>query len=332
MTPEAVPTPQAAGDLSLKTALDCYLSAIQDIAETVKIISPEIGASHYDQLIRLRTRLAFEANAQTLQEIRDAVHHELEGYAAGARRYSQAFAEDVNQTLALISRNEDTLSERNNRYAGRLAQLAEQMDAAARSGDVQRLAEQAGELRDFARSMEQDGKQAFSRLQERMAEFQNKLREAELQASIDPLTGVANRREFDRQLASRIASGRGFCVLLFDLDLFKAVNDQYGHLFGDEVLRQLGSRLNGQVRARDFVCRWGGDEFVVLLEAPLSNAVARAQQISQWLNGPYRVFADRRDVKIDINVSVGVAEYIQGETPEDLFQRVDASLYLQKGS
>jgi diguanylate cyclase (GGDEF)-like protein len=149
-------------------------------------------------------------------------------------------------------------------------------------------------------------------------------------AYIDPLTGVANRREFDRQLAGRMAADRDFCILLFDVDAFKLVNDRFGHLCGDEVLKQLGARLARQVRSHDFVCRWGGDEFVAMLECALPVAVTRAKEIAQCLSGPYHVTVEQRQLSVEIAVSVGMAARVAGETPAQLFQRVDSSLYSKK--
>lgn len=324
------PQPEPQRDGFSDVALDCYLAAIQDIAEAVRSISPEIGAACHEQLIRLRARLPFKSNVQTLEETRSALHHELETFAERARRYNNARAQGVTDTLAMLAHNENSLSARNNRFVEQLTEFADRMEQVARSGDLAGFAERAAELRVFVKSMEQDSREALTRLLEKMAEFQNKVREAESLASLDPLTGVANRREFDRQLAARIAADRDFCMLLFDLDQFKAVNDRFGHLCGDQILKQLGARLSGQVRARDFVCRWGGDEFVAILECGLSNAVARSRQITQLLSGPYRVTVEGRDKRIDIRISCGVAERVAGETPEQLFRRVDDSLYRQK--
>jgi diguanylate cyclase (GGDEF)-like protein len=201
-----------------------------------------------------------------------------------------------------------------------LARFADQIDQIAKSGDNARLQQHAAEFRSFVESVRQNG------------EFQARLREAELLASFDPLTGIGNRREFDRQIATRIKQGKTFCVLLFDIDDFKLVNDQYGHLCGDEVLKQLGARLKGQVRERDFVCRWGGDEFVVLLECGLPDAVARSSQITQWVNGNYSATVQGRKTKAEITVSVGVAEHLKGETSDQLFERVDHSMYREKSS
>ncbi|HYL73195.1 MAG TPA: GGDEF domain-containing protein [Bryobacteraceae bacterium] len=292
--------PQADSN-SFETLLACYISLIRDIAEAVEFIRPEIGADCYRYLRNARTRLTHDSSAEVLVATRDLVHEEL-----------KVFSEKMRQLG-------DTQSVRNNRYAEHLAQVAEHMELTLQSGDHTRLLNQIAELRDFVHSMQEDNRDAMARMQQ-----------AELLANLDPLTSVPNRREFDRQLAARMAAQGDFCVLLFDLDGFKSVNDQYGHRCGDEILKQLGARLSRQVRTRDFVCRWGGDEFVVILDCGLATATSRASRIAQWLSGPYRVTSYSKELRIDVTVSFGAAERIPGETPEQLFDRVDASLYSQK--
>src|SRR5260370_30464925 len=259
--PEALEQPETGRDASFAAALDCYLSSIQDIAEAIESISPEVGPACHEQLMRLRRRLAFESSVKTLEESRTTLHRELQAFSEKARRFSQGVADDVKGNLAILAKNEDTLFARNNRYIEQLSQFAAQMEQLAKSADKARLTAQATEFRSFVQSMQRDSSEAFARLQQKMLEFQNNLREAELQGLMDPLTGVGNRREFDRELALRIDGKRGFCMLLFDLNHFKMVNDRYGHLCGDAVLKQVGARLRRQLRPRDFAWRWGGDEF-----------------------------------------------------------------------
>jgi diguanylate cyclase (GGDEF)-like protein len=171
-----------------------------------------------------------------------------------------------------------------------------------------------------------------SALHAELLDFQSKLREERMLAYLDPLTGVANRREFNRHLASRIADGRPFCVLLFDLNTFSTVNYDHGHLCGDEILRQLGNRLSTHVRPRDFVCRWGGDEFVAILECSLANAQARSEEIAQLLCQPYKVTVEGKEIEVAIGVSVGVVERMTEETAEQVLHRADEAMYRQKAS
>ncbi len=321
---------EAARDASRDTALGCYLASILDIAETVAGLCGEIGASCHDQLIRLRSRVAFHASVQTLEESRDALHSELIDFSDKARQYNNVLAEDVAKALALLAQSESAVAVRNEKYIERLARFVEQMEQVARSGDRALAAGQAVELRGLVESMERDGRDADARLQAKLAEFQDKLREVEFLASIDPLTGIANRREFNRQLEARVAANREFCILLFDLNTFQRVNYDYGHLCGDEILKQLGNRLSNTVRPRDFVCRWGGDEFVVILECPLANAEMRADEMARRLSGPYRVVIEGREIDVNVGLSFGVSQRQAGETAEQVFHRADEGMYAQK--
>jgi diguanylate cyclase (GGDEF)-like protein len=318
--------------LESDAALDCYLASILDIAETVASLCGEIGASCHDQLVRLRSRVAYHANLQTLEESRNALHSELIDFSEKARQYNNVLAEDVAKALALLSQNESAVAVRNEKYIQRLARFVEQMEQVAQSGDRALAAGQAVELRGFVESMEQDGRAANAHLQAKLAEFQDKLREVEFLASIDPLTGIPNRREFNRQLEARVAANREFCVLLFDLNTFQRVNYDHGHLCGDEILKQLGNRLSTHVRPRDFVCRWGGDEFVVIIECQLPIAQSRAEEIATLLSGVYKVALESKEINVNIGVSVGVVERMPSETAEQIFHRADEAMYAHKKS
>src|SRR5579862_9087952 len=212
------------------SAVECYLSSILDIAEAMDAISPEISASYRERLMRLHAGLAANTTAQSLEDTRQALHELLCDFSVKARRNHQALARDLNQTLDMMARSEDSRSVRSVQYVERLVDFADQVENAVRSGDVSRLNRHTEELRGFAESIELDSHDAFTRLREKMNEIQHRLHEAELLATLDPLTGVFNRRELDRELAARVESGQEFCILLFDLDGFKAVNDEHGHL------------------------------------------------------------------------------------------------------
>lgn len=170
----------------------------------------------------------------------------------------------------------------------------------------------------------------FARLRQRIVAVQRRLHEVELLATLDPLTAVANRRDLDRELVARIDAQKDFCALLFDVDGFKQINDDFGHLFGDQVLKQLAARLSGQVRSRDYICRWGGDEFLAILACDLTVAEGRARQIAEHLQGPYRIVVAGREVRVEVAVTVGLVQHCAGESPEQLFRRVDEAMYRQK--
>ena len=313
-----------------QAAVDCFLSAILDIADMVTTVFPELGMKCQEQLDRLRARLTFEANEKTLQESRDTLHQIMQSFGGEARRYTQALEQELNQTLGLVTQAEEHRSTRNVDTLEHLVKFVDQIERSAHAGEVGALQSQAAQLRKLVESIELDTRGTLAQMRDQIREFQQRLREAELLASRDPLTGIANRREFERQIAARIQAKRDFCVLLFDLDSLKNFNDELGHLYGDEILKQVGGRLSSQIRTRDFVCRWGGDEFAVVLDCGLDTAAARSQQIAESVNCPYTVSVDGSQVSVEVHVSVGIAEYTPGETAEHLFHRVDASMYRRK--
>jgi diguanylate cyclase (GGDEF)-like protein len=154
-------------------------------------------------------------------------------------------------------------------------------------------------------------------------------------ASFDPLTKLPNRGEFERRAADAIANaerqGGEICLLLFDLNGFKMVNDTYGHHAGDEMLRVVGSRLRKAVRDDDIVARWGGDEFVVMMpgigDAEMGSK--RAQQLAEQVAGRTRL--DGVPEALRVRVSVGVAIWPRhGGELHDLVEAADQAMYQAK--
>ncbi|HYR34770.1 MAG TPA: diguanylate cyclase, partial [Burkholderiales bacterium] len=148
-------------------------------------------------------------------------------------------------------------------------------------------------------------------------------------AQIDPLTGLANRGYLAERLRvalARCLRGGGQIALLYmDLDRFKAVNDGFGHAAGDLLLRDFAARLRASVRATDTVARFGGDEFVVLLEdvRERENAVRVAEKIVADCRQPLRI--DGRDIVA--TASIGLAYGGAADDEEALIKRADAALY-----
>jgi len=161
------------------------------------------------------------------------------------------------------------------------------------------------------------------------------LRDALRNQSIrDALTGLYNRRYLDeilgREARRAVRSTQGLGVLMLDLDNFKKFNDTYGHDAGDAVLCETAAFLLKSVRTEDFVCRFGGEEFIVILPAAdLKTTQARAQRIRSKLR-EMTVIHQGRSLGM-VTVSIGVAEVpVHGITPKDLIEAADAALYRAK--
>ena len=149
---------------------------------------------------------------------------------------------------------------------------------------------------------------------------------------IDNLTGLANRRELERQILLRLAAGRQFCVLIFDIDDFGRFNETLGRESGDQVLKQLAERLLPQIRARDVAARWLADEFIVVMETTIEHATNRLPQMARALRGPYKVQADGADATIEISLSAAVTEVLPDDTPRQIWQRLEENFHAQNAA
>jgi diguanylate cyclase (GGDEF)-like protein len=151
---------------------------------------------------------------------------------------------------------------------------------------------------------------------------------SELQAATDPLTGLHNRRRLQSEVGRLQASGDSYAVVLADLDRFKDLNDTYGHEVGDKALRLFAGVLKEAVRDRDLACRYGGEEFVVLLpDCAVEHATAvveriRAELIGVLANGDVPGFTS----------SFGVADTLMADDFDAVLRLADAALLRAKSS
>jgi two-component system, chemotaxis family, response regulator WspR len=149
-------------------------------------------------------------------------------------------------------------------------------------------------------------------------------------ASQDALTGLANRRSVDSQLDLRSKRAAPFSVIYIDLNGFKNINDTYGHQAGDNLLTQVGDRLRQAFRSTDIVGRWGGDEFVALVDASLAAAQTRVSRITELLSKEFVLPSGATEQRVSVGAAIGVATWRPGETVTEVLQRADAEMYEQK--
>jgi diguanylate cyclase (GGDEF)-like protein len=149
----------------------------------------------------------------------------------------------------------------------------------------------------------------------------------------DELTGLFNRRFLNATLAKKIAEANrmhtNLCVLMIDVDHFKLFNDTYGHLEGDKVLKALSELMAKVLREDDIACRYGGEEFAVILSnTDMNGAMDVAQRIrSNFETINFRCGAKRN---VSVTVSIGVAQYVPTDDPDSLLRRADEALYQAK--
>ena len=194
-------------------------------------------------------------------------------------------------------------------------------------------------------------KHEIKRLESSSGSFKEQLSEAKLEIDLlkdkldlyrkevlsDPLTRLNNRRGFDRLLKDNLdeaqSTGTSLCIIIADIDHFKKINDKFGHLVGDSVLRMVAATIKDSIKGKDIAARVGGEEFVILLpDTPFDGAMKLANDI--------RLAFERLDLKKkstgerlgEITISFGVAIYKDPESAEDFVDRADKALYQSKNT
>jgi diguanylate cyclase len=204
------------------------------------------------------------------------------------------------------------------------------------SRDPKQARQVATEILHEARSLAKESKTLASEMQTSAREVE-KLKEelihARREASVDALTGLQNRRTFDVVLTDLVARNEPFGLIIMDVDHFKEINDQHGHLIGDRVLRQLAKLMSTSTRTTDTVTRYGGEEFAILLpRTRLQEARKIAEKLCATIG---RLKMRRTDNGADlgrITASFGVAEHLREESGNDSVARADEALYKAKRS
>jgi diguanylate cyclase len=251
-------------------------------------------------------------------------------------------AEVVQQLLGGMSASAALAGDQTARYGHTLQRLSVELGVDAASVPAESPA--LREVREHTVQMQA----AMAVLQLKLDESQREIdslrdevRHARHEALVDSLTGLANRRAFDRRLAACLAAqavppgqpptGAPVCLLMLDIDHFKNVNDRYGHAFGDQVLRAMAQVLQAATPDGGLAARVGGEEFALLLPG---QPLAQAQALAERLRATVAASRIRRKGGHDaerITVSVGVAAYrAPDENPVAFVERADRALYAAK--
>jgi len=185
-------------------------------------------------------------------------------------------------------------------------------------------------------------KENMERLQQRIAEAERQAQEMSRRAEElktvamkDGLTGLYNRKAFELRISSTLnrakESREPFCLIMFDVDGFKEINDAFGHVAGDKVLRKVAECLKGSFRENDFIARYGGDEFAAIIERmdrPM--ALERLEAFKKNLSKIR--FVSHKKGELRITVSSGVAEATGEDTPDTIVERADEEMYKEKNA
>lgn len=289
----------AGGSSTLSAAIERLINSNQVIDEKV---TRELYQQHVDSSDQNRVAAA----QRTVRKLLAAMSASLDAAGTEVTRYEQSLQECATQ-------------------------LSDDIDAAELRSLVAGLMSSTQQMNAGSAALHQhleDSKREADSLRGELEKVRN-------EAQTDPLTGLANRKGFDLRLkaleASEDFADHPHCLLIGDIDKFKNVNDSYGHLFGDKIIKVVATAFRNLTKGKDLAARFGGEEFIVVLpQTPLKGAVAVAESIRQSIEKG-RVYNPKTGEEIRrITVSIGVTELIHGETMDEAIARADAALYRAK--
>lgn len=334
--PEAPARKTREGGDRLRLSMAAWRSALVEMGRSSVDASPATGPELEKELAAIVENLDNGVTEARIASADKSVQAGLQEWGRRTARHYQQKATEVKEILLAMARLSESAAQRDCRCVEQINEVTANLKNIASLEDLTHIRtsieKSAAELKDSIDRITAEGKAAFEQMQAQVKTFQSKLEEAEELAWRDSLTRLRSRLCVELQIERRIAMRTPFCIAILDLDGFKAVNDAYGHVVGDDVLRQFAGELQAACSSTDVVGRWGGDEFIVVLDSNMQQAESQMDRVSRWVCGNYTVEDTCCPAKLHVNASVGIAEYRPREAMKDLLCRADSAMYARKAA
>ena len=336
MNPDEAPAKTAKASELLPATLQAYRSALTATGTSACQACPPVGSELQQNLAQLETRLAGMLTVSLVKEAEREVGEQLVLWENRTHEYCQARTTEVKELLILLASTAESVGERDHRYTDHFSQFTGRLKTISNLEDLTSvrasLVREALELKTYVDKMEQDSQKMVSQLQTQVTTYETKLKEVEELALRDALTGLANRRNVEERIESRIARKQPFCAAMLDVNKLKRINDQHGHLAGDSLLQQFAQELRAALRGSDVVGRWGGDEFMLVMDCDLAGAAVQIERLQKWVFGDYTIRPGKGtgEVKIHVDAAIGLTQWLPGETLKEVVEHADAAMYQQK--
>jgi diguanylate cyclase len=307
------------------------------MAECGRRALPPLGDDLSNRLTQIEGGLSKPVPPDRLRNVAREVEAELNSWAGKANDHHSETEREMKEIISALARAAESVSARDEKYSKEINGLSGNLRGIANLNDLgairRSIIESAASLKSCVEKMVEESRQSVALLTSEVKEYRDRLEASEKLSVTDPLTDLANRRAFEDQLKARIAAGRPFGLIMIDLNGFKAINDQYGHLAGDDLLRQFAAELRAQFTIADLVARWGGDEFAVLVSGTLAQTEERVERIRRWALGEYKIgLCEGKEIRTTLRASLGAVEWDRSENGCALLARADAIVYRTKSA
>lgn len=314
-----------------RVALEAYVRTLEAIEAAAKDMAGGEGTQCREHMRTILGYLKDSSDGPAIEKSRAESALAIRGLAEAVNRREG----DYKQIIRMVAQAGATMAQTGSAHGKQLRQIACEVEVITRleSADTMRtrLLVQVEEMRQVAERAQREGDVQAQRLEQELDNVRTSLKSAAMLAETDPLTGLGNRRRAENAVRQSMGKGGPLCVMSFDLNGFKAINDTYGHAQGDSLLKLVAMHVRRSMRDSDVVCRWGGDEFLVVMpKTGLADAQGAAGRLHSEVFGEFVLGRAGENVRVRITASMGIAELEPGESAERLLERADRLMYGEK--
>jgi diguanylate cyclase (GGDEF)-like protein len=320
----------------LEVTVTAYRSSLVEMGNCGQDACPALGGELKQGLSKLGEKFSAKLTCESVKDTESSVRKHLQGWGRLVALHYRKQTGEVKEILLMMARTAESVGERDQRCAAQITDVTTRLKSIANLEDLTAIRESikqsASDLKGSIDRMTAEGKAAIDHLKKEVTTYQTRLEEAEEIASRDALTGLRSRLSVESQIEQSLHAGAPFCVAILDINEFKRVNDEHGHVVGDELLKQFAAKMKSVCRATDMIGRWGGDEFILLLHCRVAEAKEQVNRLQEWVCGNYTVQGSSAPAKLRVFASIGLAERLAGETMKELIERADAAMYRDKAA
>lgn len=325
-----------------------YLQALRTMLKLLKEFAMdqgEINPGDYKRhLDLLRKKLDEKHEVKSLATLFKKSKKNILGFISKQKEYIEDRDRELREIIDIMSKALSQQNDENRQYHQSIYNRSEKIERITLLDDLRKirnaLEQEIKQLRLDVKSKQATEEERMKTLDQEISLLNRELHKAKKEALTDALTGLSNRKAFDQfmfDLSNKGNLGNGsFALLLLDIDDFKKINDTYGHQTGDNILVLIAGKCREIIRSGDFIGRYGGEEFAVILpSSSLKNGVKKGRQINKAISAAhYKHTLNGADtgITLRITISIGVSVFRKGDTSETVIERADKALYAAKGA
>jgi len=321
----------------LLASINALLQFIKDFSLDIKELKSE---AFLKDINKLKTQFTIEEKLKKAESSFRKHKKRIGRFIDRQKRYLAEREKELKDIIDLLAKAMVTLDTDNQQYNQKIYEQSEKIEQITRLDDIkkvkQALINEIENIRKTVRDKQDRDSKQLKILSKQVNTLNLELKKAKVDSVTDGLTGIYNRKAFDRYINDRVrqntAARNEFAILMVDIDNFKEINDAYGHPVGDRVLLAVAHKCRNLIRHEDFIARYGGEEFVIVLPyASLRNAIKKANLICKAISDTRYSLEDAKAGHVlSITVSIGISTYQERDTAKTLIERADQALYIAK--